>query len=61
MSLQQKNGHFKPLFMFYSLQNIDEMGDVDHQQSVIKSTVATMYAAASDNVCSPPPLIEICD
>ncbi|KAG5649112.1 hypothetical protein H0H81_006181 [Sphagnurus paluster] len=39
-----ESGHFTPSFVSYSLENIDEAGDVELQKDVIKSTAGIMYS-----------------
>ncbi|KAF8068005.1 cytochrome P450 [Lyophyllum atratum] len=46
------NGNYTPSFTSYSLENMDEAGDLKEQEYVIKSTAGTMYAAGSDTTVS---------
>ncbi|KAG5637844.1 hypothetical protein H0H81_002981 [Sphagnurus paluster] len=43
-----RNGDAQPSFVLNSLDSMDRSKDIEHQQSVIKSTAATMYLAGSD-------------
>ncbi|KAG5644264.1 hypothetical protein DXG03_008749 [Asterophora parasitica] len=47
-----KSGNFTPSFTSYSLDNMDEKGDLELQEYVIKSTAGSMYAAGSDSTVS---------
>jgi len=46
------NGNHIPSFASYSLERMDQTGDLKHQEYVIKSTAGTMYAAGSDTTVS---------
>ena len=44
---QKASGSAKPSFMVDAVSNIDEKGDLEHQQEVIKDTAATVFLGKS--------------
>ncbi|KAG6908818.1 hypothetical protein DXG01_003171 [Tephrocybe rancida] len=47
-----ENGDSTPSFTLSSLEKMDESGDLQQQEYIIKSTAGTMYAAGSDTTVS---------